>query len=179
MRPRLALLAMVLALAGCAGAEGTPTPTTTPSGDPFERPQGDPATGAVVAIGEGTVFDTGWRYAMYPTEDGWCAQIDVDDAIDSRCDDVLPGEGEVLGSVGVRTADSSGATVVDVMATTEVATVWLVSGPTARIPATGMPPPDGVEGQAWVGVMPEDAPVTHVQAVGFNGQVLDTVDLRE
>jgi hypothetical protein len=178
MCPRLALMAVALALAGCSGAEGTPTPSPTPSGDPFEQPQGDPATGPVVAVGEGSAFEAGWRYAMYPTDDGWCAQIDLEPAVEARCD-VLPADGEVLGTIGVRTLEGNGSTVVDVIATAEVATVWLVSGPAGRVPAVGMPPPDGVDGQAWVGVLPGDAPLTHVQAVAFNGQVLETVDLRE
>lgn len=175
------LMAVALALAGCSVGETTPAPTSAPipAGDPFEEPQGDPASGPVVEVGDGSAFETPWRYAMYPADEGWCVQIDTGDAVDARCDDVLPAEGEVLGSIGVRTVEGTGATVVDVIAITEVATVWLVTGPAGRVPAVGMPPPDEIDGQAWVGVLPGDLTLTHVQAVGFNGQVLETVDLRD
>lgn len=181
MRARMGLMAIALALAGCPMGEATPAPTSapTPAGDPFEQPQGDPASGPVVDVGTGAAFETPWRYAMYPTDGGWCVQIDTGDAVDARCDDVLPAGGEVLGSIGVRAVEGNGATVVDVVATTEVATVWLVTGPAGRVPAVGMPPPAEVDGQAWVGVLPPDLVLTHVQAVGFNGQVLETVDLRD
>lgn len=175
----IGLVVLALALVGCSGLDRMPTPAPTPTGDPFEQPQGDPASGPVVEVGAGSAFETPWRYAMYPTDEAWCVQIEAGGAVDARCDDVLPADGEVLGSIGVRTAAGNGATVVDVVATTEVATVWLVTGPAGRVPAVGMPPPDAIDGQAWVGVLPGDLTLTHVQAVGFNGQVLETVDLRE
>jgi hypothetical protein len=174
-RRLVASTALVAALAACGGPDVSPTP----SGDPFERPQGDEATGPVVELDAETVLDTSWRYGTYPTDDGPCVQIDVDGEVSARCDDVLPAEGQVFGGLGQRASPATGATVVDGVVAEGVQTVWLIGDGNARTPAIMMPlEDDGIEGTAFVGVLPADVTLTHLQAVAFNGDVLETLDLR-
>ncbi|CAN5823785.1 hypothetical protein BH20CHL8_BH20CHL8_00990 [soil metagenome] len=176
---RLVAAAAVAALAGCSGVAPDGTPGASPSSDPFLEPRETDATGPLVDLGAGESFETGWRYAIYPREAGWCTQLEVTGAVTSRCEDLLPSGDETFGSIGRETSDITGATVFDGVVTEDVATVWLVFGPTARIPATLMALEGaGPDGQAFVGVVPASQTLTHMQALALNGQVLETLDLR-
>jgi hypothetical protein len=109
---------------------------------------------------------------VYPSDDGWCTQLETGTAAMAGCGDVLPEEGRAFGGVG-----HSGP-IVDGIVTEETATVWVISEGGGRLPATLMPLEEaGLEGQAFVGILPEDAVPTHVMAVKFNGDVLETYEL--
>ena len=176
---RAVAAAALAALAGCSGAAPDATPGASPGSDPFLEPREAGATGPLVELGDGESFETGWRYAIYPREAGWCTQLEVTGAVTSRCDDLLPSGDETFGTIGRETSDITGASVFDGIVTEDVATVWLIFGPTERIPATLMELEDaGPDGQAFVGVVPVSRTLTHMQALALNGQVLETLDLR-
>jgi hypothetical protein len=171
---------LAMALAACAATPAGPTdlaasPTPT---DPFLRPHGDDATGPVEELGSGTAFDTDWRLGIYPTADGWCTQLSVVGLLGARCGDLEPEPDAVFRSVATQTSEATGATVVDGIVSEQTATVWLVAANQQRVPAVLVSLGDqGVEGQAFVGLMPPGLEATHLQAVALNGAILETIEL--
>jgi hypothetical protein len=163
--------AAVLVLAGCQIVEvETPDPASIPAGS--IQPQGAAPTGPVLELGSGVSSGIGWRYSVYPSDDGWCTQLETVSATTTGCGDLLPEEGRAFGGV------SHGGPMVDGIVTEETATVFLILNGVGRTPATLMSLEDaGLEGQAFVGIAAADANVTHVQAVKFNGDVLETYEL--
>ena len=175
IRRMAAATAAVLALAACT--QTAPEPSTAPT-DAFLVPQVSPAAGPVERIGGGEAFETAWRYGTFPSDDGPCLQLDLEGQVTARCDDLLPSDDAALGEVGVRTAEATGATFVDGIASPAVATVWLIAADQSRAPALLIPLADaGVEGQAFVGAVAAGTELTHVLAVAFNGEVLQTYEL--
>ena len=165
----------MLALAACSEAipEVTPSPT-----DAFLVPQGPGTSGPVELLGAGDAFDSRWRYGIHPTDHGPCLQLDLDGSISVRCDDVLPKEDAAFGSVGVATSETSGATVIDGIATEAVATIWVISEDQRRALALLIPLADWeVDGQAFLGTVAGGTRPTHVMALAFNGEVLQTYEL--
>jgi hypothetical protein len=179
---RAVALALVMALAACGSTAPGPTElgaSPTPA-DAFLRPQGpEEATGPVEELRSGTAFDTDWRLGIYPTADGWCIQLSVVGLVSARCGDPEPDADAVFRSVATQTSEATGATVVDGIVSEQVATVWLVAANQQRVPAMlASLEGQGIEGQAFVGLMPPGLEVTHLQAVALNGAILETVDLR-
>lgn len=166
------LLAAAVGLAACVGA-----PSPSPA-DRFLEPIGENATGPVTELGAGTGADVAWRVGTYPTPGGPCLQLAVGDDLSARCDDLLPIGDAAIGSVGSRTAGAGGATVVDGLVSGEVATLWLVAGSVARLPAVLVPLGEDEDPRAFVGIMPAEVELTHLQAVAANGEVLETRELR-
>jgi len=163
-------------LAGCTIATvETPDPAAIPTGSLEAR--GPEATGPVVEVGSDTTLGYGWRYAVYPSDDGWCTQLETGIATTTGCGEILPEEGEAFGSVGVGDPLPGGETIVEGIASTETATVWLIAD-AGRSPAVIMSLAEaGLDGQAFVGFLPPDVAITHVMAVAFNGEVLETYEL--
>jgi hypothetical protein len=111
--------------------------------DPAEIPAGplvagSDATGPIVELGRGRTLGIGWRYAIYPSADGWCTQLEMTSVSSSGCGDLLPPEGIAFGSVGSG-ALSEGPTPVEGIVSAEVAEVWLVTSSGQRIETTLMP----------------------------------------
>ena len=77
------------------------------------------------------------------------------------------------------TSQPGGLSVVEGFASEQTATVWLISEDQGvRLPAMLMSLEEvGLEGSAFLGILPADMRVTHVMAVAFNGQVLETYEL--
>ena len=173
MRLHAVILALAVGIiAGCdIVAVDSPDPATIPSGS--IEPQGGTATGPAVEVGSGVNSGIGWRYVVFPSEDGWCTQLETVAVTTAACGDVLPEEGRAFGGVGHHER------IVDGIVTEETATVWLVAdGHTRIVPATLMSLEGaGIEGQAFVGIAPADTNVTHVQAYKLNGEVLETYEL--
>ena len=171
---RLAGLAAtaVLVLAGCQIAEvETPDPASIPAGS--IQPQGATPTGPVVELGSGVASGIGWRYSIFPSDDGWCTQLETVSVTTAGCGDLLPEEGRAFGGV------SHSGTIVDGLVTEETATVWLIAdGVVHLLPATLLSLEEaGLEGQAFVGIAPAEANITHVQALKFSGEVLESYEL--
>ncbi len=173
----LALALVAVAVVGCGPISGDETLAAT--GDAFLEPQGEEATGALVEVGSGDAFETPWRYGIYPTEPGWCTQIEVTGTVASQCVDVLPTGDAAFGAIGQSTSEEAGTEAVDGVVIGEIATVWLVFETGARLPATLMSLDQaGLEEKAFVGVVPPDETLTHLQALALSGEILETVDLR-
>ena len=172
MRVRGGLLVLAVGvLTGCQIFEvEPPDPASIPAGS--IEPEGGTATGPAVEVGSGVSSGIGWRYAVFPSADGWCTQLETVAVMSAGCGDVLPEAGKAFGSV------SHSGSIVDGIVTEETATVFLIINGLGRTPATLMSLEDaGLEGQAFVGIAAADANVTHVQAVKFNGDVLETYEL--
>ena len=171
------LVMAIALLAGCQAAEVEPTPTPTP--DPAAIPSGSPravgatATGPIVELGSGVLSGLGWRYLAYPSDFGWCTQLETATAIATDCSGVDPDEGSAFGTV------SRDGRVIHGIATPDATTVWLVVDNTPTVPAFLMPLSDaGLEGGvAFVGILPTGTEATHVMAIKFNGEVLGTYEL--
>lgn len=176
VRGRTALLALAIAvLPGCQAT----VPVETPTPDPAAIPSGSPtaigatASGPIVELGSGVLSGLGWRYLAYPSDDGWCTQLEAAASVQTHCSGVAPEEGEAFGIVREE------GRVIHGIATAEATTVWLVVNDTPTVPTVLMPLAEaGVEGgAAFVGIVPAGTNVTHVMAVRLNGEVLGTFEL--
>ena len=171
MSVRIAGILIATMMVGCQIVQvEPPNPAAIPSGS--VEPEGGGATGPAIEIGTGVDSGIGWRYAVFPSADGWCTQLETVAVTSTGCGDILPAEGHAFGAVG-----NSGP-IVDGIVTEETATVWVIAEGGGRLPATLMPLEEaGLEGLAFVGILPADEVVTHLQAVKFNGDVLETYEL--
>ena len=152
-------------------------PAAAPSGAPVAI--GGEATGPVTELGSGQAFDMGWRYVIYESAEGWCTELQMVEVTSTGCgSDLLPPDGEHLGSAGAMTPLQSGVTPVEGVVSDEIVTVWIIDERAGRIPATLMPlEPAGLEGQAFVGFMPPEGTPTHIQALALSGEILATYEL--
>jgi hypothetical protein len=166
------------ALTACTVAEvETPDPEAFLSGDPVAI--GADPTGPVTELDSGQAFDLDWRYVTYESADGWCTELQMAEVTSTGCgpDRELP-EGEHLAGVGVMDALESGVTPVDGIVSDEIVTVFIIDQQQGRVPATLMPLEEaGLSGQAFIGFMPSDGTVTHVQAVALSGEILGTYEV--
>jgi hypothetical protein len=178
-RPSASVLAIGVLLVLCAcsiASVQTPDIAAIPSASLDARDSG--ATGPIVELGSGVTEGVGWRYSIYPVEDGWCTQIETATVTAGGCGDILPAEGEVFGSYGTGTQLDGGMTAVEGTVSGDVATVWVILEDGRRAPAELMPLDEaGLEGQAFVRLLPNDLVVTHLQAIAPSGEILETVEL--
>ena len=168
---------LLVALAGCGVTSvETPDPAAIPDG-PLEA-HGAPATGPVVELGSDVSAGLGWRYAIYPSDDGWCTQLEMGSAAAAGCGDILPIGDEAFGSVGQGNAMADGVTPIEGIVTAETVTVWLLADDGRRMPVTLMSlEPAGLEGQAFLALVPADTTITHLLALAISGEVLETYEL--
>lgn len=161
MRSATAAVIMAGVLVAC-GAE-TPTPTATPAP-------------SFTQVGDGSVLDSTWAYGVRTEGDEWCTRLEVGDASESRCGDLLPADDDAFGQLSF--AEFGDAQTIEGFVTDEAATVWLL-GDGYRNPAVLVPLDEvGVDGvQGFVGFAAADVTLTHVMAVKLNGDVLQTVEL--
>ena len=171
-----AVLVLLAGLVGCSVASvETPDPAAIPTGS--LEAHGPAATGPIVELGSDVTLEHGWRYSVYPSDDGWCTQLETGLATTTGCGEILPEEGRAFGSVGSNDPAPDAVTIVEGMTTAETATVWLIAE-AGRVPATLMSlEPAGLDGQGFVGFAPPGVAVTHVMAVAINGEVLETYEL--
>lgn len=176
-RPSALVVALGAVLAACTVTTvETPDPRAIPTGS--LQPQADAATGEVVELGQGQALDIGWRYAIYPSEGGWCTQLETSIVTSAGCGDLLPSGDEAFGSVAQGELEPGGVQTVDGIVTSETATVWLIGEGNLRAPATLMSlEPADLDARAFVGFAPPDVTLTHLQAVAQNGDVLETYEL--
>jgi hypothetical protein len=165
------------ALTGCGVMQvETPDPAAVPDG-PLEA-HGAEATGPVVELGSGVSAGLGWRYAIYPSDDGWCTQLEMVDLAVAGCGDILPVGDDAFGNVGQGDPLANGVTPIEGIVTAETVTVWLLADDGRRAPATLMPLDEaGLDGGAFLAFVPPDVTLTHLLAVALNGEVLDTYEL--
>ncbi|HVM25353.1 MAG TPA: hypothetical protein VM253_08145 [Candidatus Limnocylindrales bacterium] len=171
---------LVAGLAACGPVTRleSPDPAAVPTG-PIEA-RGAGATGPIVELGSGEALGTAWRYAIYPSEDGWCTQLETADLTSTGCGEILPEGDDAFGGVVRGGGDGTQLSVVEGLVSDETATVWLIAdgGTGRRIPAMLMPLDEaGLDAQAFLGFAPADMNVTHVMAVAWNGRVLQTYEL--
>ena len=172
-----ALALMLVAITGCTAVPvETRDPAAIPDG-PLEA-MGDDATGPVVELGSDVSEGLGWRYAIYPSGDDWCTQLEMVEFTAAGCGDILPVDGAAFGSVGRGEHRSNGVTPIEGIVTAEIFTVSLIADDGRRMPATLMSlEPAGLEGQAFVVFVPPDTIITHLQALAMSGEVLETYEL--
>jgi hypothetical protein len=168
---RVALGVAVLVLAGCQIVQvETPDPAAVPSGS--LEATGSAAIGPIVELGSGSSEGIGWRAATFESAEGWCLQLEMQAVTESGCGQVPPEEDAAIGMV------MQSGSIVHGVASEETATVFLIIDSLGRVPATLMGLDDaGLDGQAFVGIAPADANVTHVMAVKLNGEILQTYEL--
>jgi hypothetical protein len=174
LTPVASVFLTLLASCSIASVE-TPDPAAVPSG-PIEA---EDATGPIVELGSGQADGIGWRYAIYPSGDAWCTQLQTGSMRGDGCGDILPTGDAAFGSVGVSTMEPGDVQVVEGLVSEDVFTVWLVENESQRrFPATLMPlDPADLEGGAFVGIPPAEFTPTHVQALARSGEVLETYEL--
>lgn len=166
------ILPLAVTLLGACAAVPVETPIAgaIPSGSLAAR--GAEATGRIEQIGTGVIAGVGWRLAIFPSAGAWCTQLETQAVTGTGCGTVLPEDGAAFGSV------SHDGPIVHGFVTSEAATVFLIIDSLGRVPATLLPLQEaGLEGQAFVGIGPADANVTHVMALRLNGEVLQTYEL--
>jgi hypothetical protein len=179
LRPIVAGLAVAVIGSACTVATvETPDPAAVPSGEPVAI--GESATGPVTLVGDGQAIDLGWRSVIYESADGWCLELQLVEVTSTGCGpDPLPPDGDAFGSVSVGEPLSNGVTPVEGIVSPEIFTVFLVDAETLeRQPAPLYPLEEaGLEGQAFVGFMPADGTVTHIQALAPSGEILQTYEV--
>ena len=159
-----------------ATVEVSPDPGAVPSGEPTAH--GPEATGPITVVGSGVTEGLGWRDVVYESADGLCEQLELAEVVTTGCGDLLPADGDAVGSVSVQDPLGNGVTPVHGFVTDEIFTVWVIDAAVGRLPATLMPLDDaGLEGQAFIGFLPPDATPTHIQALARSGEILQTVEL--
>ena len=176
----VAVAAILLAVLGaCTAAQvETPDPAAIPSGEPVAR--GGEPTGPVTVLGSGESSPgIGWRYLIYESADGWCTELQMSEVTSTGCGpDLLPAEGDHIGSAGALAPLESGVTPVEGVVSNDIVTVMIIDEERGRLPATLMPLDDaGLEGKAFLGFMPADGTPTHIQAVAISGEILQTYEL--
>jgi hypothetical protein len=174
---RAAVALALVAITGCTAVRvETPDPAAIPDG-PLEAMAGD-ATGPVVELGSGVDAGLGWRYAIYPSGDDWCTQLEMIEFTAAGCGDILPVDGAAFGGVGRGEPRANGVTPIDGIVTAEIFTVSLIADDGRRLPARLLSlGPAGLEGQAFVAFVPPDTTITHLQALAMSGEILQTYEL--
>jgi hypothetical protein len=171
--------ALLVALTACDVASvETPDPAAVPSGEPVAI--GAEATGPVTLLGEGQASGLGWRYVMYESADGSCTELQLVEVTTTGCGpDLLPPEGDAFGTVNVGDPLANGVIPVDGIVSDEIFTVWVIEEQTGnRIPAPLFPLDDaGLEGQAFLGFVPDGMTPTHIQALARSGEILQTYEV--
>ena len=183
LRPNRAAVVGAILLPVIAGCTVTsvieePDPAAIPTGEPV--PVGAEATGPITVLGSGQAFELGWRYLIYESMDGWCTELQMAEVNSTSCGpDLLPPDGEHIGSAGALQPLESGVTPVAGIASDEIFTVSVVDeADVRRQPAVLMPLDEaGLEGQAFLAFMPPDMTPTHIQALARSGEVLQTYEL--
>jgi hypothetical protein len=170
----------LLFVAGCTvtSVVEEPDPASVPSGEPVAV--GAEATGPVTALGSGQVLDLGWRYVIFESAEGWCTELQMVEVTSTGCGpDLLPPEGEHIGSAGALQPLANGVTPVAGIVSEDIHTVWVVDdADMRRLPGVLMPLDGaGLEGQAFVAFMPADRTPTHVQALVESGEIVQTLEL--
>jgi hypothetical protein len=162
------LAGLGLLLAGC-GLAGLGQPAIDEAVPGMPEP-----IGPIVEVGDGDANGVGWRYSVYESRDGTCTRLEFDDGI--RGESCGPGLGLLagdrsMGVSGVGTGTGQ-ATHVDGFASDEVAAVWLETD-AGRVRATLMPlAAAGLEGQAFLAVVPPGQRVGDAVALDAVGEEL-------
>ena len=170
--------AILFVLVGCTVAEvESQDPAAVPSGEAVAL-GGDP-TGPVTLLGSGESSSGGWRYVIYESAEGWCTELQMSEVTSTGCGpDLLPPDGEYIGSAGALSPLESGVTPVEGVVSNEIVTVSIIDEEKGRLPAVLMPLDDAeLEGKAFLGFMPADGTPTHIQAIALSGEILQTYEL--
>jgi hypothetical protein len=180
LRPATILVVLLPVLAGCTvtSVVEEPDPAAIPSGEPVAI--GAEATGPVTSLGSGRVTDIGWRYVIYESAEGWCTELQMVEVTSTSCGpDLLPPEGEHIGSVGAGQPLGNGVTPVAGIVSEEIHTVSVMDeGDVRRLPGVLMPlDAAGLDGQAFLAFMPADMTPTHVQVLVLSGEIVQTYEL--
>ena len=173
-------MALLVVVAGCTTTSVVeePDPAAVLSGEPVAI--GAEPTGPVTALGSGEVLDLGWRYVIYESAEGWCTELQMVEVTSTSCGpDLLPPEGEHIGSVGALESLGNGLTPVAGIVSDEIHTVSVLDeADVRRLPGVLMPLDEaGLDGQAFLAFMPADMTPTHVQVLVQNGEIVQTYEL--
>ena len=168
LRSCLTLLLVTMVVAGCAedAPDGSPTASPTPAV-------------SFTQVGDGSVLESEWTYGVGMDGDAWCTRLEVAGTSSSRCGDLMPAGEDAFGEIGHGPDAYSAAQAVEGIVTVDAATVWLIGDRGEyRIPARLMPLDEvGLDAQGFVGFAQADVTLTHLMAVRFNGEVLETYEL--
>ena len=139
---RIGLLLPMLVLAGCG---------LLPMGGPQPVIEGLERSGPTIELGRGTTMGVEWRYSVYPSNIGWCTQVDHEHGGGSACGGQLMVTGPLTLTGGG--AGSNIPNYVEGIASDDVAAVWAERADGERAPAILMSlAPARFEGQmviAW------------------------------
>ena len=130
-------------------------------------------------LDSGRVGGIGWRYVIYPSADGWCLQFETVQVMSTGCGDLLPQEGSAFGSVSRVGEAPEGLSPIEGIVSSDIATVFLIDNETQeRVPAKLLALEEtGLDAKAFIGFQPEGMTVTHLQAIRFSGEIVETYEL--
>jgi hypothetical protein len=178
MRRGFALAVLLLVVGGCGVTpEEVLDPEAIPSGPIGAAPGQEPIQN-VFELGTGVMSGVGWRYSIYSDDGEWCTLLETIGHSGGTCGGMLPGAVSPFGQVNRDSIGTGEVSSVDGLVSPEVATVWVVFDEVDRIPAVMMSLEEtGLDGSAFVAVVPSDRNVTHLLAVAPNGEILETFEL--
>lgn len=159
------LVLLTLVLAGCGLL-----PMAEPAAPMVGRER---KVGPTIELGRGTTLGVDWRYSVYPSDIGWCTQIDHGPGAGggSACGGQLIATGPLT-----LTGAGSGSEIpnyVEGIASNDVAAVWAERADGERAPAILMSlAPAGFDGQVVVAWLPPDNDWERIVAVGADGTEL-------
>jgi len=170
------LAAALLVLAGCRGGSA-PDTERIPDGEPRPLQGMAIATGPVVVLGRGQSFGLGWRYAAYPSADGTCFIVETGSGIGGgSCGSVI-WEDAIFGGVSVGTGTDQ-PQVIEGLVSPDVAALWITTVGGQDVEARLMSlAPMGLEGQAFLAIVPAGMELRAAVALDAEGGELATNDL--
>lgn len=130
--------------------------------------------------GTGISQETGWRFSIYESVDGWCTQLETETLRGAGCGgELVPADGEVL--MGIAAGSGAGeAHHWSGIAPGRVAQVWLHAEGGRRHQATLMDlAATGADAWAFVVFAPPDIRAQSLVALDAHGEILDSFDVGE
>jgi hypothetical protein len=175
--PISALAAALVLLAGCGLVQvDKPDPAGIPAGQPEAFPGAPEPVGDIVEIGRGRSLGFGWRYVVYESTEGVCAQLELASGGGSGCG-AQPAPDEVFGMIGSGSS-SGGPTTVDGMVAGHVAAVRvrLVGGGEVDVAMMSLERA-GLDGKAFVGIAPAGSTIEAIAALDGDGEIIETFEM--
>jgi hypothetical protein len=172
-------LALAFAMAGCAIARVEEADVgEIPDGPPTVVGGGFEPISDIFVVGTGRTNGVGWRYSAFESTEGWCTQFETARFASSGCGDFDEPADSPFRTIGIGES-GAGFLVVDGVVTSDVEQVWIETAAHGRLPAQLLAlRPAGMDAQAFVVITSDAVRPVRAIAIGADGQVLETAELR-
>lgn len=137
---------------------------------------GADATGPLQVVAQGQHQGMAWRYSVYPSNDGWCTQLETGSGASVGCGADPPGDDAAISMIGW--GMDGALTTLDAVVVPEAAQVVVRSADGRSIQADLFPVAlDGADFQVAL-VFTQQAELESITVLDADGEVLERQDLR-